>query len=82
MTASARSLAGVLLVAIGDELDADQQAAAAHVADQPDALLQLGEPLAAPSAPTLAAFSTRPSSSMISMVVSAARAVTGFFSCV
>ena len=31
-------------------------------------------------APTVAAFSTRPSSSMISMVVSAARAVTGFFS--
>ena len=52
------------------------------VADRPECAISARAGARARTAPTRAAFSTRPSSSMISMVVSAARAVTGFFSCV
>ena len=69
-------------VAVDDEVEAEQEAAAAHVADQCVALLHLVEAIERQRRRRARAFSTSPSSSMISIVVSAARQVTGFFSCV
>ena len=57
--------------AVAHQLDADQQAAPAHVADGRDCAPSSWSSRSSASAPTRAAFSTRPSSSMISMVVSA-----------
>ena len=82
MTASARSACRLHAGAVAHQLDADQEAAARARRRSPGCAPCSSSSRASATAPTRAAFSTRPSSSMISMVVSAARAVTGFFSCV
>ena len=73
---------GLFRVAALHELDAEEEAAAAHISDRGKPALHRVKAFERQPRRRFAAFSTRPSSSMISIVVSAARAVTGFFSCV
>ena len=78
MPAETRALGRRARRLVGHQLDPDQQAAAAHVADQRVVAERVAQPRRAASAPSVAERSTSPSSSMIAIVSSATAQPAGW----